>query len=158
MPDWGDLHFVDPPNLRHPADFHGHVLIVRFWTEGCPRCRASAATLSDWMRRYGNKGLEVVGIYLPKEKGDSVDDEAVRKAAHELGLEAELAVDRDWSALRRLWEHGGRRFSVSVSLLVDRQGVVRAVHRGGYLTEERPASREETRGFRQAMEHALGWT
>jgi thiol-disulfide isomerase/thioredoxin len=157
LPDWGDLHFLDVSHPRHPSDFRGHVLVIRFWTAGCPRCRASAGTLADWSRRYGGQGLEVIGIYLPKDK-ESVDDSTVRKAARDLGLEATLAVDTDWSALRRLWEHGGSRFSVSVSLLVDREGVVRAVHRGGYLTEEKPASREETRGFRMALEKALGWS
>jgi len=154
LPEWGELHFLDPPNQRHPVDFRGHVMVIRFWTEGCPRCKASATTLADWTHRYGERGLVVIGIYLPKEK-QSVEDSTVRQAARDLGLDALLSVDQDWSALRHLWEHGGSRFSVSVSLLVDRHGIVRAVHRGGYLTETRASSREETHGFRLAMERAL---
>src|SRR5215470_7261214 len=70
LADWGDLHFVDGSSDRSPRDFRGHVMIVRFWTAGCPRCRASAATLSEWARRYQGQGLDVVAILLPNKGRD----------------------------------------------------------------------------------------
>lgn len=148
--DWGELHFVDPPGHRTAADFRGDVMIVRFWTAGCPRCKASAATLGDWESRYGDRGLVVIGILLPKDK-KSMDDGAVRDAARDMRWNAVLAIDPGWSALRQLWNRGGDRFSVSISLLVDRHGIVRAVHHGGYLEETDP----ETRAFEREMEKAL---
>jgi thiol-disulfide isomerase/thioredoxin len=155
LSDWGDLHFLDQPTHRTPADFRGHVVIVRFWTAGCPRCRASAATLSDWTRRYESQGLEVIAILLPK-KGEAIpSDKSVRALADDMGWKATLAVDQDWSALERVWDHSGPRYAVSVGLLVDRDGIVRAVHHGGYLSEDDPRGLAETKSFRTALEQVL---
>jgi thiol-disulfide isomerase/thioredoxin len=155
LSDWGDLHFVDGPSHRSPNDFRGHVTIVRFWTAGCPRCRASAATLAEWTRRYQAQGLEVVAILLPNKGRDVPSDERVRSIADGMGWVATLAVDDDWSALDRVWAHSGPRYAVSVGLLVDRDGIVRAVHHGGYLSETDPRGRAETMNFRRALQRVL---
>jgi hypothetical protein len=154
LADWGDLHFVDGPR-RSPRDFRGHVMIVRFWTAGCPRCRASAATLSEWTRRYQGQGFDVVAILLPNKGQDVPSDERVRTIADSMGWNAKLAVDDDWSALERVWDHSGPRYAVSVGLLVDRDGIVRAVHHGGYLSETDPRGRTETMNFRRTLQRVL---
>jgi thiol-disulfide isomerase/thioredoxin len=154
LADWGDLRFLDEPSRRSPRDFRGRVVVVRFWTLGCPRCQASATTLAQWARRYGNQGFEVIAILLPKGNA-VVSDDSLRLAAKNMGWNATLAVDQDWSALKRVWDHGGPRYSVSVGLLVDRQGMVRAVHHGGYLSESDPRGQAETRSFRTALEQVL---
>jgi len=154
LADWGDLRFVDGPERRSPSDFRKHVIIVRFWTIGCPRCRASAATLASWTRRYQGQDLEVIAILLPK-KGTTVTDERARQAAKDMGWDATVAVDANWSALERVWNHSGPRYAVSVGLLVDRDGIVRAVHHGGYLSESDPRGRAETQSFRAALERVL---
>ena len=56
---------------------------------------------------------------------------------------------------QRVWAGSGPRYAVSVGLLVDRDGIVRAVHHGGYLSETDPRGRAETRAFRQALEQVL---
>lgn len=153
LADWGDLHFVDGPEHRSPGDFRDRVVIVRFWTIGCPRCRASAATLAEWKRRDPDD-LEVIAILLPK-KGTAVSDESARQAAADMGWNATVAVDPDWSALERVWDHSGPRYAVSVGLLVDRDGIVRAVHHGGTLSETDPRGRPETIPFRKALQQVL---
>jgi thiol-disulfide isomerase/thioredoxin len=155
LADWGELHFVDGPSHRSPDDFRGHVTIVRFWTAGCPRCRASAATLAEWSRLYQGQGLQVVAILLPNKSRDIPSDEKVRSIANGMGWNATLAVDDDWSALQRVWDSSGPRYAVSVGLLVDRDGIVRAVHHGGYLSETDPRGRAETMNFRRALQHVL---
>jgi thiol-disulfide isomerase/thioredoxin len=155
LPDWGDLRFVDAPAHRRPADFAGRTLVLRFWTSGCPYCRVSAPTLSDWARRYRDRGLTVIGIYHPKPPRP-VSDEEVRRAARAIGLDAVLAVDERWSALERLWLRGRDRSFTSASLLVDARGVVRAVHRGGELTPDAPDDRQaEYRDFAAALRSTL---
>jgi thiol-disulfide isomerase/thioredoxin len=155
LADWGDLRFLDGPAGRTPRDFRGHVMVVRFWTAGCPRCRASAATLSEWARRYQGQGFEVVAVLLPKKGSAIPSDARVRSIALDMGWKATLAVDDDWSALRRVWAGSGPRYAVSVGLLVDRDGIVRAVHHGGYLSETDPRGHAETRSFRKALEQVL---
>jgi thiol-disulfide isomerase/thioredoxin len=131
--DWGELRFVDEPHEREPEDFRGQVVILRWWTAGCPFCETSAPVLSEWAEELADQGLTVIGIYHPKPPR-SVSDAQVEKLAEGLGLDCVLAVDDDWSVLKDLWLRDKRRAYTSASLLIDRNGVVRAAHRGGYLT------------------------
>jgi thiol-disulfide isomerase/thioredoxin len=135
LSDWSDLRFLDEPHQREPEEFAGRVLILRWWTAGCPFCETSAPVLSDWAKQHAEDDLTVIGIFHPKPPR-RVKDQEVRELAGGLGLECLLAVDDDWSVLEKLWLKEKRRAYTSASLLVDRQGVVRAVHRGGYLTPE----------------------
>jgi peroxiredoxin len=107
----------------------GKVVLVRWWTDQCPFCVATASSLRDLQRRHGDRGLVVIGVFHPKPAGDP-SPERLREAATRLGLDFPLALDPDWEALRRWWldRHGGW---TSVSFVVDRQGVIRYVHPGG---------------------------
>ena len=150
LADWGGLRFLDEPEHRTLGDFRGKVLVVRFWTAGCPRCRASAATLREWSRRYRDRDFEVIAILLPM-KGKVYSDDELRTIVRNTGWNATVAVDQDWSALKTLWNASGPRYSVSVGLLVDRDGIVRAVHHGGYLSD----GRSETENFHDALDRVL---
>jgi len=158
LPDWGsDLRFVDAPAHRRPADFRGRALVIRFWTDGCGFCSASAPVLDDWARRYRDRGLVVLAIYHPKPPR-AVSDRNVRAYAKRIGMPGTLAVDQRWSALERLWLRGEDRPFTSATLLVDREGIVRAVHRGGFLSEDgsdedRRAARAFERAVRSLMEN-----
>ena len=46
-----------------------------------------------------------------------------------------LALDGDWSALKRWWLNGAERSATSVSFIVDKHGVIRYVHPGGEFHE-----------------------
>src|SRR5262249_10950678 len=98
LPDWGDLRFVDAPVHRKLADLKGKVLVIRFWTDQCPFCRASAPVLTGWGDKYRDKGLVVIDIYHPKPPHAVTDDE-VRAYAKRIRLRGLLAVDERWSAL-----------------------------------------------------------
>jgi thiol-disulfide isomerase/thioredoxin len=151
LPDWGDLRFVDAPVHRKPADFKGKVVLIRFWTDQCPYCRASAPVLSSWGDQYRDKGLVVIDIYHPKPPRP-VSDQDVRAYARRIGMRGILAVDERWSALDKLWLRGQDRAYTSASLLVDREGIVRAVHRGGYLSQD---GSDDDRAQAQAFEKSL---
>ena len=118
-----------------PEEFRGQVLILRWWTAGCPFCETSAPVLSGWAKEYADSGLTVIGIYHPKPPR-AVTDAQVEQLARGLGLDCVLAVDDDWSVLEKLWLKQERRAYTSASPLIDRNGLVRAVHRGGNLTPE----------------------
>ena len=55
---------------------------------------------------------------------------SARAAAERLGFEFPIALDPDWSVLRRYWLEGHQRSATSVSFLLDRRGVIRHVHPG----------------------------
>jgi thiol-disulfide isomerase/thioredoxin len=45
------------------------VVLLRWWTEGCPFCTATAPALLSLQKEYCAKGLEVIGVYHPKPPG-----------------------------------------------------------------------------------------
>jgi len=151
LPDWGALRFVDAPVHRKPSDYKGKVVLIRFWTDQCPFCRASAPVLSRWEDEYRDQGLVVIDIYHPKPP-HAVSDDQVRAYAKRIGMRGTLAVDASWSALDKLWLRGQDREFTSASLLVDREGIVRAVHRGGYLSQD---GSDDDRRQAQAFERSL---
>ncbi|HEX8176726.1 MAG TPA: TlpA disulfide reductase family protein [Pyrinomonadaceae bacterium] len=44
------------------ADYSGKVLVLDFWATYCPPCREEIPELIELERRYGSKGLHIVGL------------------------------------------------------------------------------------------------
>jgi hypothetical protein len=84
-------------------------------------------------RKYGSRGLQVIGIFHPKPAG-KWRLEQVRRAAAEKQFTFPIAVDGDWTALKRWWLTKDRDFT-SVSFLLDQNGIIRYVHPGGEFHE-----------------------
>lgn len=121
--------WLHSPPLEMGA-LRGKVIVVRWWTDSCPFCAATAPALRQLDREYGSRGLAVIGIFHPKPAGDwSI--ERMRAASGRLGFTFPVALDGDWSALRRWWPDLERRGWTSVSFVVDKKGVIRYVHPGG---------------------------
>jgi thiol-disulfide isomerase/thioredoxin len=122
----------------------GKVVLVRFWTQGCSYCAHSAPALNEFHQRYAARGLVVVGMYHPKPPRDE-SPQAVARAARRLGFEFPVALDNDWSALRRWWLSTGDRAFTSATFLIDRQGILRAIHPGGEFHPDGGAGHEPCR-------------
>jgi len=129
----------------------GKVVLIRWWTEGCPFCVATAPALRQLDRKYGGRGLAVIGIFHPKPAGDW-SLERMRMASDRLGFTFPLALDGDWSALRRWWPDLERRGWTSVSFVVDKKGVIRYVHPGGEFHEDRAGEEGHARCERDYKE------
>jgi peroxiredoxin len=115
------------------GDLQGKVALLRWWTEGCPYCTATAPSLLSLERKYGSRGLQVIGIFHPKPAGKWTLEQ-VRRAAAEKQFTFPIAVDGDWTALKRWWLTKDRDFT-SVSFLLDQNGIIRYVHPGGEFHE-----------------------
>lgn len=112
------------------GDLRGKVVLVRWWTDTCDLCAATAPALRKLQKEYGAQGFEVIGVFHPKPAGDWSMDR-MRRAAEKYQFAFPVALDGDWSALRRWWLNGGDRSFTSASFLIDKHGIIRYVHPGG---------------------------
>jgi peroxiredoxin len=115
------------------SDLRGKVVLLRWWTQGCPFCDATAPALRKLHEQYGARGLQIVAVYHPKPPG-TVDMAVVERDIEKKQFTYPVAIDTDWSALKRWWL-GQERDYTSVSFLVDRKGIIRYVHPGGEFHE-----------------------
>jgi hypothetical protein len=76
----------------------------------------------------------VVAVYHPKPPKD-VTPGQVRAWAAAIGMPGTLAIDRDWIVLDR-WKPPKERSFTSLTFLLDAEGKVRFVHRGGRITDD----------------------
>lgn len=122
--------FNAPP--RSIEDLRGQVVLVRwFMSSECPYCSATAPSLVQLHEAYAPKGLIVIGMYHHKSEAPMVVDEVRSLALDHYKFRFPVAIDDDWTTLKR-WCLGAHPDSwTSVSFLVDRRGVVRFVHLGG---------------------------
>ena len=112
-----------------PLDTAGKVTLYRWWTDGCPHCEKTLPAVEALRRRYEDRGLRVVAVYHPKPVR-AVNDDDVRAAAERMGYRGAVALDLDWSELKKFYLDGGDRPATSASFLVDTHGVIRLVHPG----------------------------
>jgi hypothetical protein len=84
--------------------------------------------LGQLATKYRARGLGMIGVY--HRKGTRLSDAAIRATYSRLGGPDALAVDEGWRLLRPIMERGRLRRATSISLLVDRAGIVRWVHAG----------------------------
>jgi thiol-disulfide isomerase/thioredoxin len=126
--------FNSPPLTLE--QLRGKVVLVRwFMGPSCPFCSATAPTLRALSERYGKQGLAVIGMYHHKEE-TPLDPQQVAGWIKHFGYEFPVAIDQDWTTLKRWWLQGKERSYTSVSFLLDKQGVVRRIHLGGKLAPE----------------------
>jgi thiol-disulfide isomerase/thioredoxin len=130
-PPWRFTRWVRGGPLSQ-RELRGKVVLMRFWTEDCRFCEATLPAIERLRREYGERGLVVLGAFHPGEAHQKRSDARILALADSLGFGGPIACDQDWKTLERWWLDGHpERNWVSVSFLIDREGVVRWVHGGG---------------------------
>jgi peroxiredoxin len=137
-PEWEATHWLNSKPLTL-AELRGKVVLVRWWTAGCPYCETTAPALREFDHDYAGRGLVVVGMYHHKEDGP-LDFTVVDRTAAKYGFTFPVAVDPEWQTLDRWWQPKTKdRAFTSVSFLLDKHGVIRHVHPGGEYAKGEPA-------------------
>ena len=159
-----------PPELRNVtwltgeshrlSDFRGKVVLIRWWTAGgCPFCKASAGALNRFAEEFAGKDLVVIGLYHHKLSAPLAQDYVIDEAQR-LGFRFLVGIDYRWENLNRWWLETGDRGWTSVTFLLDREGVIRAIHPGGVYTPEPseifPKAYEDYQALRSSMTKLLG--
>jgi len=127
------------------AKLRGNVVMVRWWTAGCPFCSTSAPALRHFDKTYASRGLRVIGIYHHKET-TPFDPKVYEDTAKKYEFTFPVAFDPEWRTLHSwMRDANGRAVSTgwtSVTFLLDKRGVIRYVHPGGSYVEGEPAYEE----------------
>lgn len=129
-PEWNLTNWINSDALDLKG-LRGKVVLIRWWTApGCPYCRATAPALNQFHEHYGSKGLQVVGIYHHKAS-TPLDVKDVKQFVERFGFKFPVAIDPEWQTLKKWWLDEHRDGWTSISILLDRKGVIRYVHPGG---------------------------
>ena len=138
-PEWNVERWMNSPPLTL-AGLRGKVVLVRWWTAGCPYCSASAPALRELHRDLSPRGVVVIGMYHHKDSGP-YDPRVTEKTAKEYGFTFPIAFDPDWRTFHT-WMRDADPGWTSVTFLLDRKGVVRWFHPGGTYKPGDPAYAE----------------
>jgi len=106
------------PNLRLQEQ-RGRVVMVNFWATWCGPCRVEMPHLGRLYEKYRGSGFTVLAVNI---------DEDPRKAANlagQLGMTFPVLLDTD-KKVSRLYDLS----TMPSTVLIDRDGRVRYVHRG----------------------------
>lgn len=143
-PEWQLERWQNSPPLTL-ASLRGSVVLVRWWTAGCPYCSTTAPALRAFDREHKSRGLRVIGVYHHKEE-TPFDPAVYEDTAKKYEFTFPIAFDPDWRTLASwMRARDGKELSTgwtSVTFVLDKRGVVRHVHPGGQYVEGDPAHRE----------------
>jgi thiol-disulfide isomerase/thioredoxin len=105
--------------LVKSSDFDGKVVILDFWATWCPPCKAEIPSFIELQKKYGEKGLAVVGVSLD-EQGSSV----VKQFMKEFGMNYPVVM----GDVKLMQDFGGT--AIPTTFVIDRSGKIVAKHVG----------------------------
>lgn len=120
----GKLLALSAADLRSPGTvelgaLRGNVVIVDFWASWCAPCRESLPFYERLYAARAKDGLRVLGVSI------DVDRALAERFLQEVPTSFAMAWDADQRLAAQL-----ALDTMPTALIVDREGVVRAVHRG----------------------------
>ncbi len=117
-PAW-ELKDLDGKTVKM-ADYKGKVVILDFWATWCPPCKKEIPGFINLQKKYGDKGLVVVGVSLD-EGGPAV----VKPFAQKMGINYPLVMGDQKTAAA----FGGIE-AIPTTFVIDRDGNVVTGHQG----------------------------
>ena len=118
------LHWLGVPFLQMDRLLGRHAVLVEFWDFARVNSLRTLPYLKEWHERYGEIGLQVVGVHAPGYSFGR-DPETVAAAVEALQIPYPVAVDADFA----LWRTYGNR-GWPGRYLFDRRGMLRDLHYG----------------------------
>ena len=130
-PDFS-LHAMSGPNMRL-KDQRGRVVMVNFWATWCAPCRQEMPHLNHLYQKYRSSGFVLLGVNVDEDSSKAADVVA------KLGITFPVLLDAD-KRVSKLYDLS----TMPSTVLIDRDGKVRYVHRG-YLAGYEDAYEKQIR-------------
>ena len=119
----GISNWINSPPLSL-MQLRGKVVLVDFWTYSCINCLRTLPYLTEWDKKYRDKGLVIIGVHTPEFEFEK-DPGNVMDAVKRLGVQYPVAQDNDyktWGIFRNhYWP---------AHYLIDQQGNIVMTHFG----------------------------
>src|SRR5574337_923093 len=104
-------------NTIRLSEFRGKkVVLISFWATWCPPCRLEMPAIQQIYSEYKDKGFEILAVNI-----ESDAKQGIRDFIKELRLTFPILLDPNMKITRKF-----RVIGLPVSVLIDRQGIVRA--------------------------------
>lgn len=110
------------------ADWRGKIVVLNFWATWCPPCRAEIPLLMRAQQRYGDKGVQIVGIAV-----DNAD--AVARFSAQVGINYPLLTAEE-DGVGLMEKLGDRSGSLPYSVIIAPDGHQLARKLGAYSERE----------------------
>ena len=116
-----------------PAELHGHVVLVNFWTLTCINWLRQEPHVRAWSQAYRDDGLIVIGVHTP-EFAFEHEIERIRPAIKQREIDYPVAVDNHYT----IWNAFDNHYWPGL-YFIDKEGIIRDQHfgEGRYEQSER---------------------
>ena len=117
-PAW-ELNDTDGKPVKS-SDFAGKVVILDFWATWCPPCEAEIPGFVELQKKYGDKGLVIVGVSLD-EQGPAV----VKPFMQQFGVNYPIVMGDE-----KIVEDFGGVTAIPTTFIIDKAGNIVKKHIG----------------------------
>ena len=142
QPSYKDRLYEIAPELRDIAGYinadenikisnlRGKVVLIDFWTYSCINCIRTLPYLTEWDRKYRDKGLIIIGVHTPEFEFEK-DYNNVKSAVEKYNIKYSVVQDNN----KATWKAYNNRFWPR-KYLIDPDGYIRYDHIGEGAYEE----------------------
>ena len=102
------------------SDLKGKVVVLNFWATWCPPCRKEIPDFNELQAQYGDKGVQFIGVALDEEGLAKVKKWTSTNPVNYPVVIADAAIKKAY----------GEMNAIPVTLLIDRQGMIRTKYIG----------------------------
>ena len=113
----GRLHTLD--------EWKGKVIMMNFWASWCAPCQYEIPEFVDYQKRYGDKGLQLIGIGVDEQR-------KLANVARSLHINYPVLVLEPSAARPLMARWGNDTGIIPYTVIIDRDGTIRYIHRGTF--------------------------
>ncbi|MFO8152810.1 TlpA family protein disulfide reductase [Thioalkalivibrio sp.] len=113
---------------RQLSEWDGDLVLLNFWATWCPPCKKEMPMLQDRYERHADQGFTIVAVAV-----DELD--AARAFVDEFGIGFPVLIGQD-DAIAVGRQYGNRIGALPYTVIIDRDGFIREMHRGEVTGDE----------------------